>query len=96
MPAKIPLKTIALSSDVSAIGTAYGTAANYGFSDDVVRIGVLNDIFGIYTDFYSEAAVDEADCDDAIPRVADTFRLAFEGGGRARQIGDMPCHLSLI
>lgn len=45
MPAKLPLKTVALSSAVLAMGTASGTVASNGFSDDVVRIGVLADIF---------------------------------------------------
>ena len=58
MPAKTPLKTFALSSIVLAMGAASGAMASNGFSDDVVRIGVLTDMSGIYTDLSGEAAVE--------------------------------------
>lgn len=58
MPTKTPLKAAVLSSAILGIGTASGALANNGFSDDVVRIGVLTDMSGIYTDLSGEAAVE--------------------------------------
>ncbi|SDN71923.1 ABC transporter substrate-binding protein [Vreelandella arcis] len=58
MSAKSPIKAIALSSAALAMGTACSAMASNGFSDDVVRIGVLTDMSGIYTDLSGEAAVE--------------------------------------
>ncbi|MGM0825078.1 MAG: ABC transporter substrate-binding protein [Pseudomonadota bacterium] len=58
MSAKTPLKAIALSSAALAMGTACSAMASNGFSDDEVRIGVLTDMSGIYTDLSGEAAVE--------------------------------------
>ncbi|MDR5886341.1 ABC transporter substrate-binding protein [Vreelandella janggokensis] len=58
MSAKTPLKTFALSSIVLAMGSATSAMASNGFSDDAVRIGVLTDMSGIYTDLSGEAAVE--------------------------------------
>lgn len=58
MSAKSPLKTIALSSAVLAMGATFSAMASNGFSDDEVRIGVLTDMSGIYTDLSGEAAVE--------------------------------------
>lgn len=58
MSAKAPFKAIALSSAALAMGTACSAMASNGFSDDVVRIGVLTDMSGIYTDLSGEAAVE--------------------------------------
>ncbi|TVP44254.1 MAG: ABC transporter permease, partial [Halomonas sp.] len=55
MSAKTPLKAFALSSAALALGAASGAMASNGFSDDVVRIGVLTDMSGIYTDLSGEA-----------------------------------------
>lgn len=58
MSAKTPFKAIALSSAALAMGTACSAMASNGFSDDEVRIGVLTDMSGIYTDLSGEAAVE--------------------------------------
>lgn len=58
MSGKSPIKAIALSSAALAMGTACSAMASNGFSDDVVRIGVLTDMSGIYTDLSGEAAVE--------------------------------------
>lgn len=58
MSAKFPIKAFALSSAALAFGATSGAMASNGFSDDVVRIGVLTDMSGIYTDLSGEAAVE--------------------------------------
>ncbi len=58
MSTKSSLKAIAWSSAVLAMGTACTAMASNGFSDDEVRIGVLTDMSGIYTDLSGEAAVE--------------------------------------
>ena len=50
MSTTIPLNAAILSSAILGIGAASSALANSGFSDDVVRIGVLTDMSGIYTD----------------------------------------------
>ncbi|MGM0701789.1 MAG: ABC transporter substrate-binding protein [Pseudomonadota bacterium] len=57
MPATNALKTLVLSSAVVGLGSLGSAMANEGYSDDVVRIGVLTDMSGIYTDLSGEAAV---------------------------------------
>ncbi|MGM0782591.1 MAG: ABC transporter substrate-binding protein [Pseudomonadota bacterium] len=57
MPATNALKTLVLSSAVVGLGSLSSAMASEGYSDDVVRIGVLTDMSGIYTDLSGEAAV---------------------------------------
>ncbi|GHC37896.1 ABC transporter substrate-binding protein [Aidingimonas halophila] len=57
MPAKNAFTTIALSSAVLGIGGISSAVADDGYTDDVVRIGVLTDMSGIYSDLSGEAAV---------------------------------------
>jgi len=58
MSTKSSLKAIAWSSAVLAMGAACSAMASNGFSNDEVRIGVLTDMSGIYTDLSGEAAVE--------------------------------------
>lgn len=58
MPAKNSLKTLVVSSAVLSLGGLSSAMASEGYSDDVVRIGVLTDMSGIYTDLSGEAAVE--------------------------------------
>ena len=58
MPAKHSFKTLALSSALLGLGGFASAMASEGYSDGVVRIGVLTDMSGIYTDLSGEAAVE--------------------------------------
>ncbi|MCE8043630.1 ABC transporter substrate-binding protein [Halomonas daqingensis] len=58
MPAKHSFKTLALSSALLGLGGFTSAMASEGYSDGVVRIGVLTDMSGIYTDLSGEAAVE--------------------------------------
>ncbi|MFQ3788562.1 ABC transporter substrate-binding protein [Halomonas sp. A29] len=57
MPATNSFKTLAVSSVVLSLGGLSSAMASAGYTDDVVRIGVLTDMSGIYTDLSGEAAV---------------------------------------
>ncbi|MCE8036200.1 MULTISPECIES: ABC transporter substrate-binding protein [unclassified Halomonas] len=58
MPAKHSFKTLALSTAVLSLGGFTSAMASEAYSDGVVRIGVLTDMSGIYTDLSGEAAVE--------------------------------------
>lgn len=58
MPAKHSFKTLALSTAVLSLGGFTSAMASETYSDGVVRIGVLTDMSGIYTDLSGEAAVE--------------------------------------
>jgi branched-chain amino acid transport system substrate-binding protein len=58
MPAKHSFKTLALSTAVLSLGGFTNAMASDAYSDGVVRIGVLTDMSGIYTDLSGEAAVE--------------------------------------
>ncbi|UYG03830.1 ABC transporter substrate-binding protein [Halomonas sp. LR3S48] len=57
MPATNSFKTLAVSSAILSLGGLSSAMASAGYTDDVVRIGVLTDMSGIYTDLSGEAAV---------------------------------------
>lgn len=57
MPATTSLKTLVVSSAVLSMGGLSSAMASEGHTDDIVRIGVLTDMSGIYTDLSGEAAV---------------------------------------
>ncbi|MBA2777928.1 ABC transporter substrate-binding protein [Billgrantia kenyensis] len=58
MPAKPSFKTLVVSSAVLSLGSIASAMASDDYSDGVVRIGVLTDMSGIYTDLSGEAAVE--------------------------------------
>ncbi len=58
MPATNSLKTLVVSSTVLGLGGLSHAMASEGYTDDVVRIGVLTDMSGIYTDLSGEAALE--------------------------------------
>ncbi|SEO90576.1 ABC transporter substrate-binding protein [Aquisalimonas asiatica] len=58
MQRKSALITAALASAGIGLGSVSTALADGDFSDDVVRIGVLTDMSGIYTDLSGEAAVE--------------------------------------
>ena len=58
MPATNSLKALVVSSAVLSLGGLSSAMASEGYSDGVVRIGVLTDMSGIYTDLSGEAAVE--------------------------------------
>ncbi|MDN3519533.1 ABC transporter substrate-binding protein [Aquisalimonas lutea] len=58
MQTRKTLITTVLAAAGVGLGGMSGAAASTGFSDDVVRIGVLTDMSGIYTDLSGEAAVE--------------------------------------
>src|SRR5690554_477484 len=58
MLAKNSFKTLVVTSAVVSLGGLSSAMASEGYSDDVVKIGVLTDMSGIYTDLSGEAAVE--------------------------------------
>lgn len=58
MPATHSFKTLVVSSALVSLGAMNGAMASDAYSDGVVRIGVLTDMSGIYTDLSGEAAVE--------------------------------------
>lgn len=58
MPTKSSFKSLVLTSAVVSLGGLSSAVASEGYSDDMVQIGVLTDMSGIYTDLSGEAAVE--------------------------------------